>query len=411
MKVNNFINASVAFLMLVLSGAVMADPSEWSAFQASGENAIENKNYDDADKLFQRALSIAKANFKKSKKHAKTLYFIGKLKMLQKNSVKAIGFYEKALKIRKRQFGKNHDKTLAVMEDLAQARIESGKPHYAEPLYKKIIKAKSKDLGEKHPDVIALMGKLASLMLVLDKPKESLPLFKVVTETGKKTKMNPLLLARFYDEYGRALRQSGKVKEAEAAETNGMQLRSDGKEKSEFVQVSPAKSGASNASSNATTGAAPVAKKEYEEPAGLKVFRKLMVNDKGYSVSEEYGHTLCKDSRTSKNLAHCIVYWFKAPNKNVDNVYPRLTVRLYQYQDNKGAIAAQQSLRKAASPDTGLNYEWNNITVNGNWMYWVSAACTYSTGDWAKLVASFKAKMNAAEQKALVCRCGGACAG
>ncbi len=454
---------SVLFLLMSLSGINFADSSEWAAFQASGENAIENKNYGDAEKLFQRALAIAKENYKKTKRHAKTLYFLGKLKVLQKDSVKAIGLFEKALKMYRRQYGKTHDKTLGVMESLAQARIDSGKPHYAEPLYKKIIAAKGKALSEKHPEVVAIMAKLATLLLTLDKPKKALPVYKKVLAIGKKTKMEPLKLARLYDEYGRALRQSGKVKEAEVAESNAMQLRSNGKESNEFVSVNNSDSstnaaptiagsnstnagassgntgpgsanvgpgsgnagpGSANAGSdntNSTTASANgnasspvkkvVKKGEYREPKGIKLFRKSMVNEKRYGVSEEYMHSLCKDTRTSKGLSHCIVYWFTAPNKNVDNVYPRLTVRLFEFTDNKNALAAQDSLRKAANPNTGLNYEWNNVTVNGSWMYWVSAACTYSTSDWKALVATFKEKMEAAEQKALVCRCKGTCSG
>jgi len=416
-------------LLLAVSGLSFSDSTEWAAFQASGENAIENKNYADAEKLFQRALSLAKSNHKKTKRHAKTLYFMGRLKMLQKDPVKAIGLYEKALKMYRRQWGKKHDKTLGVMESLAQARIDSGKPHYAEPLYRKIIAAKGKALSEKHPEVVAIMAKLATLLLTLDKPKKALPIYKKVLEVGKQTNMDKQKLARLYDEYGRALRQTGKAKQAEVAESNAMQLRSNGKESGGFVSVSKkdssGNSGASsgNVANNGNTGSATagsakpsvpakkLAKGEYKEPQGLKLFRKSMVNEKRYGVSEEYMHTLCKDTRTAKGLNHCIVYWFTAPNKNVDNVFPRLTIRLFEFQDNKGALAAQESLRKAANPNTGLNYEWNNVTVNGNYMYWVSAACTYSTSDWQALVAVFKKKMEASEQNALVCRCEGTCSG
>jgi len=438
----------IAVLVFLVGGISYADSSEWAAFQASGENAIENKNYGDAEKLFKRALTIAKENYKKTRRHAKTLYFMGKLKVLQKDSVKAIGLFEKALRMYRRQYGKTHDKTLAVMESLAQARIDSGKPHYAEPLYRKIIAAKGKALSDKHPEVVAVMAKLATLLLTLDKPKKALPVYKKVLAIGKKTKMEPLKLARLYDEYGRALRQTGKAKEAEVAETNAMQLRSNGKESNDFVSTNSndssstasaaasssantgssgvnsatstngsgstttsSGSGSTTISSGSTTTKRVVKKGEYKEPNGLKLFRKSMVNEKRYGVSEEYMHAMCKDTRTAKGLNHCIVYWFTAPNKNVDNVYPRLTVRLFEFKDNKDALAAQDSLRKAANPNTGLNYEWNNVTVNGNWMYWVSAACTYSTTDWKALVATFKEKMKASEQKALVCRCEGTCSG
>ncbi|VAW80626.1 hypothetical protein MNBD_GAMMA12-828 [hydrothermal vent metagenome] len=442
MKTKIKIARVVTLMLLLIANAGFADSSEWAAFQASGENAIENKNYSDAEKLFQRALSLAKENYKKTKRHAKTLYFMGQLKMLQKDPVKAIGLYEKSLKMYRRQYGKKHNKTLGVMESLAQARIDSGKPHYAEPLYRKIIAAKSKELSEKHPAVVALLAKLATLLLTLDEPKKAVPVYKKVLAIGKQTKMDKQLLARLYDEYGRALRQTGNSKDAEVAESNAIQLRSNGKEVSGFVSIDKNNSSSSaNTSSNdangnrsnassigvissgtsssgtgastsqSSTPAKKIVKGEYKEPAGIKLFRKSMVSKKRYGVSEEYMHALCKDTRTSRGLHHCIVYWFTAPNKNIDNVYPRLTVRLFQFQDNKGALAAQQSLRKGANPNTGLNYEWNNVTVNDNWMYWVSAACTYSTSDWKALVADFKATMNVAEKQALVCRCEGGCSG
>ncbi len=443
MKIKTKIVRVITVLLLLTSANVsFSDSSEWAAFQASGENAIENKNYSDAEKLFKRALSLAKENYKKTKRHAKTLYFMGKLKMLQKDPVKAIGLYEKSLKMYRRQYGKKHNKTLGVMESLAQARIDSGKPHYAEPLYRKIIAAKSKELSEKHPEVVALLAKLATLLLTLDEPKKAVPVYKKVLAIGKQTKMDAQIMARLYDEYGRALRQTGNVKDAEVAESNAIQLRSSGKETPGFVSVeksnSPSNaklsnsgtninrnntgtsgtgsvetgsSGAEPSSAKSSTPAKKIVKGEYKEPAGLKQFRKSMVSKKRYGVSEEYMHALCKDTRTSRGLNHCIVYWFTSPNKNIDNVYPRLTVRLFEFQDNKGALAAQQSLRKGANPNTGLNYEWNNVTVNDNWMYWVSAACTYSTSDWKALVADFKATMNVAEKQALVCRCEGGCSG
>ena len=68
--------------------------------------------------------------------------------------------YEKSIKIRRRRFGETHEQTLIAMLALAEARIKSGKPHYAEPLYKKVIEARSKDLGAKNPKVIDVKAKL-----------------------------------------------------------------------------------------------------------------------------------------------------------------------------------------------------------------------------------------------------------
>ncbi len=372
----------------------------WKQYYLSGVAALKAKNYRQAEQDLQKAIGLADKKFKKKEERAQTYYYFARLKKETKDYRAASEYLQVTLKIRKKNLGESHPKTLLTMDSLANMRIGAGSPQYAEPILDKLMQTRMRQLGSSHKLVLETIARLASVKLTLDKPKEAANLYKRAINISAKSSANAKLTAKLMESYSRALVKSGDHEKAEKINNRVMHMRAktdSGEDKLAFT---------------ATTVSSKKPATRFVEPAGFKRFKAGLIKQKKYNLSEEYQHTLCRDKRLQDSMLHCIVYWFRARDVRQSKNVSSLTVKVLEYKDQNTAIGAKNNVRAAANPNTGINYEWNYLLVQDNRMYWLNAGCSVSQKKWSGLVSSFKNDIGARGNRvssSLSCRCGGGC--
>ncbi len=387
------------FLMLFVFISSFADVGNWRRYHDEGLSSFNKGDYKAAEAKFKQAIGIAEDDLSRSKYHAKSLFRLGITLHKLGKSNKGISLMEKAHKYMRKKLGKRDKETLILLTGIADIRLQSGRPQYAEKIYRTVLKYRIKELGENHNLVAATRESLARTLGQLDKNEEAVELFELAIKITKKNGGNEAFLAGQYEEYAKLLKRIGEHKKAEKFSNKAMEMRSTSKAQSAIN--APTDHGFKLSK---TAG-------EYKEPPGFLNFKTTMIN-KGYNFSEEYMHRLCKNKKFFTLVHHCIVYWFKSSQRARGGVYPLATLKIIQYGDQSSAEEAFNNLKKSANPNTGVNYEWDYIVNHGNHMYWLNASCSFSKTKWAGMLTELKTAMSISDDSQMPkmnCKCGGGC--
>jgi len=99
---------------------------------------------------------------------------------------KALPYYVKVMKIRKKVLGEEHPDTAISYGNLAGLYRSKGEYDKAEPLYKKALEIYKKVLGEEHPSTATSYNNLAELYSSKGEYDKAEPLYKKALEIGEK---------------------------------------------------------------------------------------------------------------------------------------------------------------------------------------------------------------------------------
>ena len=390
----------LALILLTWSSISFGEIGDWRKFYDAGLSAYKANYYDKAETQFKKSLDVAEDEFSRSKYHSQSLYQLGlTLHKLGKTN-KGIRFMEKAHKYMSKAEGKDSDQALEQLEGIADVRLESGRPQYAESIFRILLKLRTKKLGAHNKVVVATRIRLAKTLAMLDKNEEAVELIETSLKDIKRDGTNDKYLAGVYEVYSKLLKKIGEPKKAKKFKDKAMELRSTAKAQSVL-----------DASKDDNTFKLVTTAGEYKEPPGFLKFKSTMIN-KSYNFSEEYMHSLCKNKKLFTLVHHCIVYWFKSSLRTHDGVHPMAILKVIEYATPDSAQEAYKNIKSSVNPNTGLNYEWNYLVVNGSHMYWLSAMCAFSKAKWNQVLTDFKTSFTVTDDgnlSKLNCKCGGGC--
>jgi serine/threonine protein kinase/Tfp pilus assembly protein PilF len=115
---------------------------------------------------------------------------IGNSYRLNGDAAIGIPFLERALKLRREQFGTDHPDTLSSMNNLASGYYDAGQLEQALPLYEQTLELRKAKLGPDHPDTLGSMHNLALGYDAAGQLDRALPLYEQTLELMK-AKLGP----------------------------------------------------------------------------------------------------------------------------------------------------------------------------------------------------------------------------
>jgi tetratricopeptide (TPR) repeat protein len=209
---NGLRGLAVSLLALLLPAC---QQQTWEAAMAAGQQAVQQGNYADAERIFLAAVHKAEEFGLQDRRVAVSLSQLAQVYAGQGKYVEAEPIYLQALKIYEGVYGENHAdvaatlnnlgvlhrmygqyaqaeplllRALAIKEklfgpdhlevalsmcNLAQLRVAQGQPDKAEPLYRRALAIREKSLGDSHPDVGKTLDDLANVLRRLKRPDEA----------------------------------------------------------------------------------------------------------------------------------------------------------------------------------------------------------------------------------------------
>lgn len=130
--------------LLLLPVAVAAQESLWDVFTAKAREAYEKKSYDEAAMFYQEAMKAAEAIGPDDPRLASTCNNLAEVFRIQKKYAEAERLYRRALVIREKHLGKEHEDVALIINNLAVLYAEQGRNDMAELLYKRAIEIAEK---------------------------------------------------------------------------------------------------------------------------------------------------------------------------------------------------------------------------------------------------------------------------
>jgi serine/threonine protein kinase/tetratricopeptide (TPR) repeat protein len=133
---------------------------------------------------------------------------------------------ERALELRRSQFGGEHPDTLKSMADLGLLYNYQGRYNEAEPLFAKALEIRRRVLGEENPDTLWYMGDLGWLYVSQGRYNEAEPLFVKALEIRRRVlgEENPDTLNSM-NSLGELYSRQGRYNEAEPLFVKALEIR------------------------------------------------------------------------------------------------------------------------------------------------------------------------------------------
>lgn len=146
---------------------------DWGKYHDSGWAAFKEKNYDEAEKQFLKALREAEKFSYNDPRLRLTLNNLAEAYSGQARYTDAEPFYLRLLERDERVLGPEHPTVAASLNNLANNYRVLGKYAEAEPLYKRALEIWKKILGSEHPLVSHIEGGYAKLLRKTDRAEEA----------------------------------------------------------------------------------------------------------------------------------------------------------------------------------------------------------------------------------------------
>jgi tetratricopeptide (TPR) repeat protein len=172
----------------------------WESAMAAGQQAVQQGNYANVERIFLVALHIAEEFGLEDRRVAVSLSQLAQVYAGQGTYVEAESVYLQALKIYQTVHGEFHADVAATLNNLGVLHRMYGQYAQAEPLLTRALAIKEKLLGLDHPDVALSVVNLAQLCVVQGQPEKAEPLYRRALAIRKRA-LGPSHLARTIHEY------------------------------------------------------------------------------------------------------------------------------------------------------------------------------------------------------------------
>ena len=200
---------------------------DWASTKQSGLDAMDNGNFVEAEKQFEKAANDAQVFGAKDPRLAATLNNLASAYEKESKYVQAEETYKKALPLIQQIMGTDSTASAIVMLNLSRVDASEGKLDEADQYCRDAIDIKEKNLGKDNPEVSDAVNELATLYEKQGKYSMALPLYKraIVTRVHTLGKNDPAVLESL-DGYARSLRKTDHNTEAAQIEKIAGNLRS-----------------------------------------------------------------------------------------------------------------------------------------------------------------------------------------
>jgi tetratricopeptide (TPR) repeat protein len=131
--------------------AVGAQESLWDVFTTKARDAYEKKSYDEAATFYEEAMKAAEAIGLDDPRLASTCNNLAEVFRVQKKYAEAERLYRRALVIREKNLGKEHEDVALIINNLAVLYGEQSRYDVAELLYKRAIEIAEKKFKNQLP--------------------------------------------------------------------------------------------------------------------------------------------------------------------------------------------------------------------------------------------------------------------
>jgi tetratricopeptide (TPR) repeat protein len=150
----------------------------WESAMAAGQQAIQQGNYADAERLLLLAVRKAEEFGLEDRRVAVSLSQLAQVYAGQGKYVEAEPVYLQALKIYQAVHGEFHADVAATLNNLGVLHRMYGQYAQAEPLLTRALAIKEQLFGLSHPDVALSVVNLAQLHVVQGQPEKAEPLYR-----------------------------------------------------------------------------------------------------------------------------------------------------------------------------------------------------------------------------------------
>ena len=190
MKSNLRFRLIAALCVLLASAAASAFEKTWDDYMEAGYQALQQRQYAEAEKQFKFALQEAEDFEALDPRRAATLNDLGEALRMQAKYAEAEPLCRRALQILEKTLGPDHLDIAPVLNTLGLVYASQGKYTLAEQVHKRSLAIKEKALGPEHPNITRSLRNLARLYRDQEEAaqKIGLELLKDVGETYRSLK-------------------------------------------------------------------------------------------------------------------------------------------------------------------------------------------------------------------------------
>jgi tetratricopeptide (TPR) repeat protein len=207
------------------NGMVDGDGRAW-ALHSLGYLYAQHGKYDDAEKIFQRALHGERAL---GPDHTSTLDTFNSLGLLYADIGRlqeAEIMYQRALEGYEKELGPDHPSTLSAVNNLGLLYADIGRLHEAETMYQRALEGYEKELGPDHPSTLSAVNNLGLLYADIGRLQEAEIMYQRAMQGYEKELGldHPSTLTSM-DNLASTYRNQGRWGEAEELEVQVMETR------------------------------------------------------------------------------------------------------------------------------------------------------------------------------------------
>ena len=149
------------------------DESPWEASLREAREALEQKEYGDAESILLKILPQAEMGGESDSRLASVLYLLGEVYRQQHELKKAEPYFWRALPIWAKSVGAEHPDMATGLSSLAQIYQARQEYQRAEPLIKQALKIQEKAFGIDNPRIVSTLKDYAYLLKLMNREEES----------------------------------------------------------------------------------------------------------------------------------------------------------------------------------------------------------------------------------------------
>jgi len=211
---------------LLLSLLLACQQQTWESAMASGQQAVQQGNYAEAERFFTIAVQKAEEFGRQDRRVAISLSQLAQVYAGQGKHVEAEPVYLHALKIYQAVHGENHADVAATLNNLGVLHRLYGQYAEAEPLLTRALAIKENLLGPDHPDVALGAANLGQLWVAQGQPEKAEPYYRRALAIRQKTlgASHPEV-AKTLEDLANVLRKLGRNNEAVALDLQARDIR------------------------------------------------------------------------------------------------------------------------------------------------------------------------------------------
>ena len=216
----------ISLIGLVLLSVLACQQQTWESAMASGQQAVQEGNYAEAERIFKVAVQRAEEFGREDRRVAVSLTQLAQVYAGQGKHVEAEPLYLQALKIYQAVHGENHADVAATLNNLGVLHRMYGQYAEAEPLLTRALAIKEKLFGPDHPDVALSAVNLGQLWVAQGQPEKAEPFYRRALAIRQKAlgASHPEV-AKTLEDLANVLRKLGRNNEAVALDLQAREIR------------------------------------------------------------------------------------------------------------------------------------------------------------------------------------------